>query len=946
MDGHMFGGSTTDSTMQSDSTLSDDMTFYSDMDTAMLSSKTGSKATSVGSLSSSPAISPPILSTQTFKSNAFDAPAKATFVKPKHEPASTTDAQVPISQKVPPILAPSPSNTTGTSSVRPTSTISLDVEYAGREVESLSDTHTTAVHTSGRTTTLQIPHGTATVRTIPSSRENPLHVNAAPHQQHELELAINLPDSSVYRMTITGLRVEPAAVFEDDYKALEPSLLVPTTFNSVSRVHTKPHFRLDDFIHVSAASGKTKSYKSSSPRGSNSQSNSVLAQNAFNPRTPTSVASAAAYAPRGGSAAFGGLLQQSSSAVTQYDYDPTLDAVWVECDKCSKWRCLPVGTDPNSLPEQWFCKMNPDKKVAGCRKPNPPAIEAALRAMDESAAVVSDSGKQSRHRSGHGAVSEFGSDSDIGRGRNSNSNSNSRRGKSKGRSGKSSQSRSGPPKPTNSAAKANIIGGSKQQYCDDFCAVCLSGDVDTPLVRCSGICRRTFHVGCANFDYGEPDTSGSVKYYCQNCRGNQFMCFLCGEYGENGVDVTKCVYLCGNFFHPECTSQWFQGYDCVADNVRRACPAHWCDHCMQSGCGKLLVKCMLCPVSYHYAMRCRPKGLKMITKKFFICPRHQVKQSSVGPMSMAAISDAALQTDEFRHMLSSRKRRDQSRTAASKTTSSKKSTTVSGGTLSRKRRRTERSDDSSSLKRLPSRSRRRTNGASSDHQFDEDASVQSKSRASSVDIGNNDDEEEEEEDNDEEDDDEEEEENQDSGDDSKDTRSASDSSLSVIHELDETSDVQSQLPLQVSKNLTVHAIGEIESDIPAFHSERYIFPVGYKSARSYASLINGGERCMYISEIIRGDDRPLFRVSCVDSPERYFESESPSGAWTELIRSIAEAEARRAGHEKSTRQCNVSGPAQFGLTSDVVRQMIERLPGASKCTQYVSTVPSKKRRKR
>ncbi|KAL2345391.1 hypothetical protein Fmac_006676 [Flemingia macrophylla] len=30
---------------------------------------------------------------------------------------------------------------------------------------------------------------------------------------------------------------------------------------------------------------------------------------------------------------------------------------WVQCDKCHKWRLLPVGTNPDNLPDNWLCSM-------------------------------------------------------------------------------------------------------------------------------------------------------------------------------------------------------------------------------------------------------------------------------------------------------------------------------------------------------------------------------------------------------------------------------------------------------------------------------------------------------------------------------------------------------------------------------------------------------------
>lgn len=36
---------------------------------------------------------------------------------------------------------------------------------------------------------------------------------------------------------------------------------------------------------------------------------------------------------------------------------PLVKEDWVGCDKCQKWRLLPLGTNPDSLPEKWLCSM-------------------------------------------------------------------------------------------------------------------------------------------------------------------------------------------------------------------------------------------------------------------------------------------------------------------------------------------------------------------------------------------------------------------------------------------------------------------------------------------------------------------------------------------------------------------------------------------------------------
>lgn len=42
------------------------------------------------------------------------------------------------------------------------------------------------------------------------------------------------------------------------------------------------------------------------------------------------------------------------------------DDLWVQCDfpQCLKWRKMPGGTDPSSLPDNWFCYNHPNPAVA------------------------------------------------------------------------------------------------------------------------------------------------------------------------------------------------------------------------------------------------------------------------------------------------------------------------------------------------------------------------------------------------------------------------------------------------------------------------------------------------------------------------------------------------------------------------------------------------------
>jgi hypothetical protein len=75
------------------------------------------------------------------------------------------------------------------------------------------------------------------------------------------------------------------------------------------------------------------------------------------------------------------------------------DRVWVQCNKCDKWRALPSTVDAAKLPEEWLCEYNvldpnhascdvpeeayiqPDMKLKVCIKCSPPYIAYDLCAI-------------------------------------------------------------------------------------------------------------------------------------------------------------------------------------------------------------------------------------------------------------------------------------------------------------------------------------------------------------------------------------------------------------------------------------------------------------------------------------------------------------------------------------------------------------------------------------
>ncbi|XP_073147656.1 cysteine-tryptophan domain-containing zinc finger protein 7-like [Henckelia pumila] len=65
-----------------------------------------------------------------------------------------------------------------------------------------------------------------------------------------------------------------------------------------------------------------------------------------------------------------------------------LNEDWVSCDKCGKWRLLPLGTNPKSLPNKWLCRML--TWLPGMNRCSVPEEETsnALRALYQPSASV------------------------------------------------------------------------------------------------------------------------------------------------------------------------------------------------------------------------------------------------------------------------------------------------------------------------------------------------------------------------------------------------------------------------------------------------------------------------------------------------------------------------------------------------------------------------------
>jgi hypothetical protein len=144
------------------------------------------------------------------------------------------------------------------------------------------------------------------------------------------------------------------------------------------------------------------------------------------------------------------------------------------------------------------------------------------------------------------------------------------------------------------------------------------------------------------------------------------------------------------------------------------------------------------------------------------------------------------------------------------------------------------------------------------------------------------------------------------------------------------SETQVEYPITIASSNMIHCIGKIEFKRPGFHTERYIYPIGFRSSRVSASADDPDEKVTWISEIADvGEEAPVFRVWMAHKPELVFEGQSPTAPWSSALKAVSKARGEYG------RGISISGPEAFLLASPIAVFLIQDLPGADKCTKYI-----------
>jgi len=134
------------------------------------------------------------------------------------------------------------------------------------------------------------------------------------------------------------------------------------------------------------------------------------------------------------------------------------------------------------------------------------------------------------------------------------------------------------------------------------------------------------------------------------------------------------------------------------------------------------------------------------------------------------------------------------------------------------------------------------------------------------------------------------------------------------------------LPLNVGI-MTVISLGEV-CKREHFHTERYIFPVGYEVTRRYLSTIDPNAEVVYHCSILDGGDGPKFQIVAGDNPAKPIIAGTATGAWSMIVKTANQIRNRQ--HSNS-----VSGPDFFGLAQNTIKHLIQGLPAADQLRDYV-----------
>ena len=145
-------------------------------------------------------------------------------------------------------------------------------------------------------------------------------------------------------------------------------------------------------------------------------------------------------------------------------------------------------------------------------------------------------------------------------------------------------------------------------------------------------------------------------------------------------------------------------------------------------------------------------------------------------------------------------------------------------------------------------------------------------------------------------------------------------------------------PIIINNNLKILNLGEIIYDNKNYHSEKNIFPVGYKSVREHQSMFNLLNRAEYTCEILKGETKPIYKLTSSEDVEHPIIKDSSTACWIVVGNAINELQGNKR------KKVTISGTERFGLCDPKVVKLITSLPNADKVIKQMSKYDDTKKK--
>ncbi|ORY96323.1 F/Y-rich N-terminus-domain-containing protein [Syncephalastrum racemosum] len=134
------------------------------------------------------------------------------------------------------------------------------------------------------------------------------------------------------------------------------------------------------------------------------------------------------------------------------------------------------------------------------------------------------------------------------------------------------------------------------------------------------------------------------------------------------------------------------------------------------------------------------------------------------------------------------------------------------------------------------------------------------------------------------------------------------------------------LPFEFS-SMKLISLGEVEYERPAYHNDRYVWPIGFTIERTYFSMLNPDSYTTYTCRVEDGGQSPLFTLQAADAPDEIIESRTPSGAWVVVTKRANAVRGKKAANA-------ISGPEYYGFSNSLIMGLIKELDNVDKCQNF------------